>query len=194
MTRSPQPNLFQSVDGFLDEETCRRIRRAIDAGEKEAAEVLTSDFELQEAVRRVSSVEVDQSTVDLVEQHLDDWRPHAARLFGQALQSREGVGFMRYDAGGFYRRHRDRAVVASWPGAARRSIAVVVFLNSSRDVDPSGAFDGGILRLFNEEGEQIPFVDVHPRGGTLVAFPATRLHEVTLVENGTRDAVVDWFY
>ena len=38
-----------------------------------------------------------------------------------------------------------------------------------------------------------PF-DIVPRAGTLVAFPATVLHEVTRVEDAIRDAVVDWFY
>jgi predicted 2-oxoglutarate/Fe(II)-dependent dioxygenase YbiX len=32
-----------------------------------------------------------------------------------------------------------------------------------------------------------------PTRGTLVAFPADMLHEVTPVVEGTRNAVVDWF-
>ena len=37
-------------------------------------------------------------------------------------------------------------------------------------------------------------MDVVPRRGMLVAFPATMLHEVTVVRRGVRDAVVDWYY
>ena len=70
--------------------------------------------------------------------------------------------------------------MASWPEAARRSVAVVLFLN--------GDFEGGLLRLF--AGETI---EIAPQAGLLVAFPADLLHEVTVV-SGTRDAVVDWFY
>jgi len=35
---------------------------------------------------------------------------------------------------------------------------------------------------------------VIPRRGLLVAFPSSTPHEVTPVVDGTRDAVVDWFY
>ena len=79
----------------------------------------------------------------------------------------------------------------TWPGAAHRQLAVIVFLSTARDGgDPEG-FTGGVLRLYSEEGEPI---DIVPVEGTLVAFPATTLHEVTRVGEAVRDAVVDWFY
>jgi predicted 2-oxoglutarate/Fe(II)-dependent dioxygenase YbiX len=28
----------------------------------------------------------------------------------------------------------------------------------------------------------------------MAAFPATMLHEVTVVQRGVRDAIVDWYY
>ena len=49
----------------------------------------------------------------------------------------------------------------------------------------------GVLRLFPDEGDPI---DILPKGGTLVAFPAAMPHEVTRVTAGRRDAIVDWFY
>ena len=66
----------------------------------------------------------------------------------------------------------------------------MIFLNTSRDARPDGEFDGGLLRIFERDGE----TDVVPQAGTLVAFPADLLHEVTEVRGGTRDTVVDWFY
>jgi predicted 2-oxoglutarate/Fe(II)-dependent dioxygenase YbiX len=70
---------------------------------------------------------------------------------------------------------------------------VVVFLNSARPGgDPEG-FTGGLLRIHPEHPDDAP-IDITPRAGTLVAFPATTLHEVTRVGDATRDAVVDWFY
>jgi predicted 2-oxoglutarate/Fe(II)-dependent dioxygenase YbiX len=47
-----------------------------------------------------------------------------------------------------------------------------------------------VLRVFADDR----VIDVHPRRGQLVAFPADVLHEVTEVIGGTRDAIVDWFY
>jgi predicted 2-oxoglutarate/Fe(II)-dependent dioxygenase YbiX len=175
---------------FLDSAACSRIRRAMDAGVPEDAEVLDATFERREEIRRARSVDPDALVIGEVETRLEARRETIARFFGVEISDREGAGFLRYPPGGFYALHRDRAVAASWPGAARRRIAVVVFLNSSLERDASGEFRGGTLRLFlNEEA-----LDVEPQQGLLVAFVADLLHEVTEVRDGTRDAIVDWFY
>ena len=88
------------------------------------------------------------------------------------------------------RRDRDQGDDPQWADAARRAIALVLFVNSSRDASPDGDFEGGVLRLLGPDDA----IDVVPEAGTLVAFPADVLHEVTEVRGGVRDAVVDWFY
>jgi len=162
----------------------------MDAGLTETAEVLDDEIEVRDEVRRVASIEVDPAIVAEVEQRLDSQQAPIAAYFGRHLSGREGAGFLRYADGGFYRAHRDRASVASWPDAARRAIALVVFLNGSRDQDPDGAFAGGALRVFADDDA----IDVVPRQGMLVAFPADLLHEVLEVVAGTRDTIVDWLY
>src|SRR5690606_19121568 len=115
-------------------------------------------------------------------------------FFGLPLGDREGCGFVRYPDGGFYTPHRDRAWVDAWPAAARRAIAVVVFLNgcrggppdppsSARGTGDEGTFSGGTLRIY-AAGTAI---DVVPRTGLLAAFRADAWHEVTRVTGGTRD-------
>jgi predicted 2-oxoglutarate/Fe(II)-dependent dioxygenase YbiX len=69
-------------------------------------------------------------------------------------------------------------------------VALVVFLNTSRDSGLEGEFSGGVLRLFLPQQD----LDVSPEAGLLIAFPADVLHEVTEVRGGTRDTIVDWFY
>ena len=86
------------------------------------------------------------------------------------LQSREGASFLRYETGGFYKPHVDRAHVPSWPLTEKRQVTIVLFLESSRDVEPSGGFGGGLLRLFPDDGDPIEIV---AQAGTLVAFPAS---------------------
>lgn len=152
----------------------------MDRGRRDPAPILLDGTRRVESVRRTSDVEVDAETLALVESRLEECREDLARWAGQPLGAREGAGFLRYGPGGFYRAHRDRGVDPSWPGAALRAIAVVVFLNAN--------FRGGVLRLLDAD------VDVTSSVGLLVAFPATMLHEVTTVESGTRDVVVDWFY
>jgi predicted 2-oxoglutarate/Fe(II)-dependent dioxygenase YbiX len=163
----------------------------MDRGASDPAEILEDVIEHQDHVRRTMSIEPGERTVARVEEILESARPRLAQLAGMTLGVREGTGFLRYLPGGFYRPHRDRGDLASWPGAARRQLAVVVFLSTARDAGAPEGFTGGVLRLYPDEGDPI---DIVPVEGLLVAFPATVLHEVTRVGEAVRDAVIDWFY
>jgi len=157
-------------------------------GVSEPAEILDNAVTLDARVRFASTIDINQDTLDLVDASLDAQREAIAAFLGIALTAREGAGFLRYEPGGFYAPHRDAGVVSSWPAAARRRVSIVVFLNSLGD-PLDGGFMGGVLRLLDDPAE-----DIVPRQGSLVAFPAERLHEVTPVTAGTRDVIVDWFY
>jgi SM-20-related protein len=182
--------VFIAAD-VLDASACRRVQAAMDAGVTEEAEILDEGFEVQADVRRAAQIDIDETVLAMVEATLDGMRVPIALFYGLALQSREGASVLRYETGGFYKPHVDRAHVPSWPLTERRQITVVLFLESSREAEPAGGFQGGILRLFPDDGEPI---DVIPKGGTLVAFPAEMQHEVTPVTAGRRDTIVDWFY
>lgn len=165
----------------------------MDRGAADPAEILEDGIEHHDHVRRTLSLDVPADTVRAVEDALESFRDRLAARFAMTLGPREGPGFLRYLPGGFYRPHRDRGDLPSWPGAARRQLALVLFLNSARDGgDPEG-FDGGILRLYPDDSMVAP-LEVVPREGMLAAFPATVLHEVTRVDGAVRDAVIDWFY
>lgn len=159
-------------------------------GAPEEAEILTPGVDRQALVRNATLVEPASDVVGLIETKLDSTRQRINEAFGVTLGDREGPGFIRYPEGGFYLPHRDRGDDLTWEGAARRAIALVLFLNASRECSPDGEFEGGILRIFARDAD----IDVVPEAGTLVAFPADLLHEVTEVRGGTRDTVVDWFY
>lgn len=152
----------------------------MDRGTADPAEILGDDVTLDAGVRRASDISVAPEVVDAIEALLDARRDEVAQFFTMPLVDREGAAFLRYGPGGRYRAHRDRGDLPSWPGAARRRVAVVIFLNEG--------FAGGVLKLLDLA------VDIVPRAGTLVAFDASTLHEVTEVVSGTRDAIVDWFY
>lgn len=163
----------------------------MDAGTPEQAEVLADGFELQQDVRRATQIDIADTVLAIVDAALDAVRVPIASFYGLVLRSREGASVLRYETGGFYKPHVDRADVPSWPLTEKRQITVVLFLESSRESEPSGGFSGGVLRLFPEDGDPI---DISAKGGTLVAFPAAMRHEVTRVTSGRRDTVVDWFY
>ena len=175
----------------MDDATCRRVQAAMDVGVREPSEVIGDDMALVEDVRRACHIEVPPAIFELIDAHLDAQRPAIGTFFQWRLGGREGFNLLRYESGGFYKPHVDRADLPAWPPAARRALTVILFLESSREADADGSFNGGILRLF-PEGEDAP-VEIVPRRGMLVAFPADTVHEVTLVEDGYRDTVVDWF-
>ena len=177
----------------VDAETCRWIQRAMDAGSSGPASVLTEHFDVAEQERRATEIDVADDVLARVESCLDAQRDRIAAFYHRPLSSREGAGFLRYSAGGFYGPHVDRADVPSWPAAVGREITIVLFLNSSREIDPAGGFTGGRLCIF-PDGVDADAIDVIPRRGLLVAFPSSMPHEVTPVVDGRRDAVVDWFY
>jgi len=184
------PGGFIRIKGFLSPADCLAIREAMDVGALEDAEVLGDGIHRQSLVRNAALVEPPDRLIDAIEARLESCRRLVAEALGLGAGDREGAGFIRYPEGGFYRPHRDRGHDPQWAGAARRAIALVLFLNSSRDASPDGDFAGGVLRLLGPDEA----VDVLPEAGTLVAFPADVLHEVTEVRGGTRDTVVDWFY
>ena len=186
-----QGTLFM-VDA-IDAETCRWIQRSMDAGTAGPAAVMAEQFDVDEQERRATEIDVSDEVLERVESCLDAQRDRISEFYDRALSSREGAGFLRYGTGGFYGPHVDRADVPSWPAAAGREITIVLFLNSSRDLDPAGAFTGGRLRIF-PDGLDADAIDVVPRRGMLVAFPSSLPHEVTPVADGTRDTIVDWFY
>jgi predicted 2-oxoglutarate/Fe(II)-dependent dioxygenase YbiX len=176
---------------FLDAVMCGRVRAAMDRGVHEPAEVLLDDTTVDNEGRRASSIDIDAAIREMVEHSLDTASAEIAGFFSIPLVEREGASFLRYDVGGFYKPHRDHSMVESWPAAARRRIAVVVFLNNASSRPAPDEFSGGELRLL--EGPAAP-VDILPRRGMLVAFPATTPHEVLPVRRGRRDTMVDWFY
>ena len=174
----------------MDDATCRRIQAAMDVGVREPTEIIEGDMTVAEDVRRASHIEVPPAIFELIDTHLDAQRDAAGAFFDLPLEGREGVNLLRYEAGGFYKPHVDRAYLAAWPPAARRALTVILFLESSRVADPAGGFTGGVLRLFPDGGEPVEIV---PRRGMLVAFPADTMHEVSPVIGGHRDTIVDWF-
>jgi predicted 2-oxoglutarate/Fe(II)-dependent dioxygenase YbiX len=162
----------------------------MDVGTVEHAEILEQGIHRQAEVRVARIIEPPSDVVRDVETKLDACRERVGLALGLTLGEREGAGFIRYPEGGFYRPHRDRGDDPEWEGASRRAAALVVFLNTSRDVGFEGEFSGGVLRLFLPQQD----LDVSPQAGLLIAFPADVLHEVTEVRGGTRDTIVDWFY
>lgn len=97
-----------------------------------------------------------------------------------------------YPSGGFYRRHRDAI-----PGSASmlRKFSLLMYLNEDWSEK-----DGGKLRMHMDSGgdelppgEQPSFLDVAPKGGTLVLFNSDKVPHEVLNTESERIAIVGWY-
>jgi SM-20-related protein len=91
--------------------------------------------------------------------------------------------FARYAPGAFYRRHVDQ-----FSRDSRRRVSSIVYLN-----DDWGDGDGGELRLYLERKPASGYVDVRPKGGTLVLFLSERFPHEVLPATRERLSLTGWF-
>lgn len=90
--------------------------------------------------------------------------------------------FALYEAGGFYKMHRD-----SFAGARNRIVSTVLYLNEDWQRQ-----DGGLLRLFAEDEETV-LHEVIPAMATFAVFLSEEVpHEVTIA-NRPRASIAGWF-
>jgi predicted 2-oxoglutarate/Fe(II)-dependent dioxygenase YbiX len=170
------------VPDFYDPTACAKVRQAMDRARLSPAEIYADGYRVVRDVRCAFDVEISDDVLEEVQHAIDAILPDVSGFFRIPLSSDEGPSFVRYVAGGFYRRHRD--VAPRWNDDFPRRISVVLALSSAGQ-----HCEGGALRVYRPE----PF-DIVPRAGTLVAFPAHLPHEVLPVTEGVRDVVVDWLY
>ena len=97
-----------------------------------------------------------------------------------------------YPQGGFYRRHRD-AIAGS--ASVLRTFSLLLYLN--KDWKES---DEGYLRMHMDSGgDELPageepnFLDVAPKGGTLVLFDSEKVPHEVLDTKSERLAIVGWY-
>ena len=97
-----------------------------------------------------------------------------------------------YPSGGFYRRHRD---AISGSASMLRKYSLLMYLNKDWKED-----DKGKLRMHMDSGgDELPagedpnFMDVAPKGGTLVLFDSSLVPHEVLDTQAERVAIVGWF-
>ena len=97
-----------------------------------------------------------------------------------------------YPKGGFYRRHMD-----SVPNSASslRAYSLLIYLNEYWSES-----DGGYLRMHFDSGreflpsnEEAKYIDVKPKGGTLVLFDSYKIPHEVLDTSSERAVVVGWY-
>lgn len=186
------------MQGFLDAAECARLRAAARAADRTAAAVLKAGVPtVDEAARRTVRVAMPPDETALVMERLEATRPALEARFGENRLAWDGVQFLIYRPGDYFRPHRDYSAEPGHEATLRRRVAVVVFLNGTGEATRPDAetFDGGALTfygLLDEPRLRDVGYPLRAETGLLVAFRASVLHEVTPVSRGARHTVVAW--
>jgi predicted 2-oxoglutarate/Fe(II)-dependent dioxygenase YbiX len=146
--------------------------------------------------KRLKAIAMDPGRHADLGARFDALRSRVADFFHTPVTRHEGAHFYRYDAGDYYRTHRDRYGAAADTIGHERQISVVLFLNG-----PSGQggpeYSGGDLVVYDLLGSD-RLVDyglpIPAAAGLLVAFRPDLRHEVTTVARGVRCVAVTRFF
>jgi SM-20-related protein len=166
-----------------------RIAETCFIGESKLQDIASTDrnmlYNLLDQTRQSLSGNVLLDEISPTTGELDKGAPALDKSLSELL-------YAYYPEGGFYRRHVDAV-----PNSASilRSYSLLLYLN--KDWKES---DGGHLRIhldsggdFLPAGEEPNYVDIEPRGGTLVLFKSDKIPHEVLDTNSERVAVVGWY-
>ncbi len=211
----PGAKFFQSlglftIERFLDAALCSQIRAQMSAAQCEAATIVNGSVDegpgdmgaltrpgdlLDTSVRTASSIRLEGPLADQIKERLLTVMPALEKHFSVSLTRCQGPEFLKYDAGAFYKMHRDgnprgRANVAA------RSVSAVIFLNRCAKEPTPDCYGGGSLTFYGllkgAQWENCAFpLEAEP--GSLVAFGSHVLHEVQPVTFGQRFTIASWF-
>jgi predicted 2-oxoglutarate/Fe(II)-dependent dioxygenase YbiX len=186
------------IRGFLDRETCARLRTEAGAADKVPGAVGGEGSEYRVDVRSRSTgiATVSPEAEALIAEPLSAAIPDIARHFSVEIEGRQSLQFLVYGEGDFFEAHRDRNDAEEAAAfSKRRRVSVVMFLNGEAKEPAQDTYDGGALTFYGllggERGEQVglPLIG---EPGLLVAFRSDMTHAVTPITRGERYTVVTW--
>jgi SM-20-related protein len=183
---------------FLSDQLCNRIIADIRLGNASQATIGDKHgaYLVDEAVRRVSNVEVSGATLRHMETRFAALKPRLEEYFHVALSHYQRPNFLYYRIGDHYRPHSDSRRENGGAFSRERKVSVVVFLNHPSQQEADGCYGGGQLAFFGlmkAPGIEDRGISLAGEKGLLVAFRSDVVHEVTRVTHGERFTVVTWY-
>jgi SM-20-related protein len=185
--------------GFLDQETCARLRSQMDDAPTAEAMVAKPDVAamLDEHTRRSCCAIVGEDAQALVSKRLVEVAPRVTEYFGESVAVAEAPNFLVYRKGDFFGAHRDVSDKPDMPEyIRRRRFGLIVFLNHQTPRPEVGSFCGGALtfyRLHTRNGGEEVRVGVRAEPGLLIAFRSHVVHEVRPILHGKRYSIVSFY-
>ena len=178
--------------GFLSAELCDRLVKyaseqlsanleTISSNTQDESGYLKTEKTLDRVCERVELGSKQDVINRWVEKIFENYLPKKIK---RKTKSHSPPDLMRYDVGGFYKRHSDSEVfntaTGRWERVIDRDYSLLLYLNDD--------FEGGAVHftLFN--------YTYKPSKGDLLLFPSNHLylHEAQAVESGVRFVIVSW--
>jgi len=91
--------------------------------------------------------------------------------------------FAIYPPGSAYQKHLDQFI-----GKVERKVSSILYLNDNWD-----AHDGGQLRMYLDQKDEMNFIDITPQAGTLVVFLSRDFFHEVLPAKRERISITGWF-
>ncbi len=179
------------IPGFVPAQDCRDLVAWADqqSGEQLTVVDIENTDHSKNSGRATTARVTDEVELGERQEQVNDWirraiSEHIEPAFKREIAWFEEPDLMRYEAGGWFKRHadaehfdRERNV---WVKILDREISLLLYLNED--------FEGGLLDfpVFNYQ--------YRPRAGDLMFFPSDSrfMHEAQPVTSGRRYAVVSW--
>jgi SM-20-related protein len=187
-----------TLRGFLEPETCARLRAEAAAADKVPGAVggEGDEYRIDRASRRTGIADVPDAARAIVAERLSGVIPSIARHFDIEIEGRQSLQFLVYGEGDFFEAHRDRNDSEGAAAfSARRRVSVVTFLNRESKEPREGTYGGGSLTFYGllggERGKQVG-LPLKGEDGLLVAFESGTTHSVAPITHGERYTVVTW--
>jgi predicted 2-oxoglutarate/Fe(II)-dependent dioxygenase YbiX len=195
MTLQFKTRNIASTANFLSLAECRDIVRAMEASPREPAQIVRAgesildqslrfcfDHHFPEAFKRA----IGDRMAAYFDAHRTEFDSDADYIYGPY--------FMSYEKGSFFRAHRDVANHKNDPPRlAAHRWSILLYLNGREPADDMPTFEGGALIIYETEPQlRDRRVVIVPQPGMLVLFRSFLMHEVAIVQEGTRYAVAGW--
>jgi predicted 2-oxoglutarate/Fe(II)-dependent dioxygenase YbiX len=179
-------NLVFSQHAFWNEQQCRTMREIAESSNVEDAGVhRDGKLYIDPNFRKTKRILLNQELSREIATSLLSIKPRIEEFFELSLQGLQGIQFLQYSPGDYFRTHADEN---EQPSNSSRKISIIVFLNSG--------FEGGDVVIYQDADHFRAGNGFHivPQEGLLIAFSSYVLHEVEEILTGKRLSLVSWFY
>ena len=186
---------------FIDSDLAFEIRNEVDSSRQYTTPLEDVEQRVERKVpvagRPKSVFDINERISTKLSERFLAIRKEMARFFDTDLGELKDPYYLVYREGEYLDRHVDAINGMEHPVAPSTEVAFVVFLNDHDEFGSPGSFTGGDLTIYgiigNQDFEGFGY-PIKGKTGTLVAFRATRLHEVTKVASGKRYVINSGFY